>query len=87
MHRIARNDLEAAIFVSIQCAPKTMKQRVERDGGLAGERAFKELAKHICDQIDNQSHMVIRTELVGYAMGKWDIDEPSPAELIKLPMR
>ena len=87
MNRVGRRELEATIFVSIQCAPKTLKRSMERDGGLAGERAFIELAKHICDRIDSQTHMVIRTELNNHVMGRWEIDEPSPVELVKLPAR
>ena len=81
MHRMSRRDLESRVFVSIQCAPKLLKRSMERDGGLAGEAAFIALAKHICAQIDNDSHMVIQTEHLSHRMGKWDVDEPSPAEL------
>ena len=87
MHRMSRRDLEARVFVSIQCAPKMMKRRMQLDRGLAGEAAFIELAKHICDQIDNDSHMVIQTERVEHRLGKWDVDEPSPAELRKPGLR
>ena len=87
MHRMSRRDLESRIFVSIQCAPKMLKRKMEHDGGLAGGVAFSELAKHICDQIDNDSHMVIQTERVEHRLGKWDVDEPSPAELRKPGLR
>ena len=47
------------------------------------DKARKELAQSICDRLDNQSYMVIVTELIGEPhlarLGKWGVHEPVPA--------
>jgi len=83
MHRIARRDLEALVYVAITCAPPAIKRGLKSRLLEERDKARAELARRICDQIDNDSYMVIVTELIGDAekchRGTWGVDEPVPA--------
>lgn len=84
MHRISREDLFSTIYVIITCS--RLKRRT---GGrqvldsLETQKGQSAVAELICNALDNDSTMVIRTETVGPAhkaqRGKWGIDEPVPA--------
>jgi hypothetical protein len=55
------------------------------------QEARSELARSICDQIDNDSYMVIVTEMISLAspyprLGKWGVDEPVPATVPQPPL-
>ena len=83
MHRIARADLEAIVYVAIACAPPAIKRGMKSKLPHEAQEARSALARMICDQIDNDGAMVIVPELICLAekryRGKWGIDEPVPA--------
>jgi hypothetical protein len=89
MHRIARHDLEALVYVALTCAPPAIKRGLRSKLLEERDKARGELARKICDQIDNDSAMVIVTELIGEAQvrhrGKWGVDEPVPANVPEPP--
>ena len=82
MHRIARADLESLVYVAITCAPPAIKRGLKSKLLAERDKARGELARLVCEKIDNDSYMVIVTELIGEAhkryRGKWGIDEPVP---------
>jgi hypothetical protein len=90
MHRIARKDLEALVYVAITCAPPLIKRGMKSKLLDERDKARGELARMICERIDNDSYMVIVTEMIGEAhkryRGKWGVDEPVPAT-VPLPPR
>jgi len=86
MHRIGRRDLENLIFTTITCS--RIKRRTggrQIHASLDTQEGAAKLAQLICNQIDNDSSMVVVTEMVGEAhqaqRGKWDVDEPAPARV------
>ena len=83
MHRLPRRDLEALVFVAITTAPPAIKRGLKSKLLTDRDKARKELAQSICDRLDNQSYMVIVTELIGEPhlarLGKWGVHEPVPA--------
>ena len=89
MHRIARADLEAIVYVAIACASDSIKRRMKSKLPHEAQQARSELASSICDKIDNDSYMVIVTELIEQAekryRGRWGVDEPVPATVPEPP--
>ncbi|MFL6854069.1 MAG: hypothetical protein ACJ8D3_01265 [Sphingomicrobium sp.] len=86
MHRVARRDLEALVFVAIATAPPLIKRKLRSKLPHEADEARRALARAICDQVDNDSYMVIVTELIAQTtpyprLGKWGVDEPAPAEV------
>lgn len=85
MHRMSRSDLETILSLAISTAPKVIKQLSRSRSIEHVEWSTREMIKHICDQVDSESRMVIQTERKPgaevYGMGKWDVDEPSPCPL------
>ena len=84
MHRVARRDLEALVFVAIATAPPLIKRKLRSKLPHEADEARRDLAQSICDRIDNGSYMVIVTEMVAQTTpyprrGKWGVDEPVPA--------
>ena len=84
MHKVARKDLEALVFVAIATAPPLIKRKLKSKLPHEADEARAELAKSICNKIDNDSYMVIVTEMVARSTpyprrGKWGVDEPVPA--------
>jgi hypothetical protein len=85
MHRIDRDTLFISLLNLIHCS--RLKRRCSGPPILASletHEGQRKLAELICDRIDNDSTMVIRTEPVGFPHsrpGKWDIDEPAPARV------
>ena len=83
MHRLPRRDLEDLVFVAITCAPSAIKRGLKSKLLEDRDKARAELARNICDKIDNDSAMVIVTELIAQqekkVRGKWGVDEPVPA--------
>jgi hypothetical protein len=84
MHRIARRDLESLVFVAITCASPAIKRGLKSKLLEERDKARGELARSICDKIDNDSYMVIVTELIAQSSpyprrGEWGVDEPVPA--------
>ena len=90
MHRVSRRDLEALVHVAIATAPPLIKRRLRSKLPHEADEARRELARSICDQIDNDSYMVIVTEMIATTTpyprrGAWGVDEPAPAELRTAP--
>jgi len=89
MHRIARRDLEALVYVAITCAPPAIKRGLKSRLLEERDKARGELARRICDQIDNDSYMVIVSEMICRAekqyRGAWGVDEPVPATVPESP--
>ena len=86
MHRVARRDLEALVFVAIATAPPLIKRKLKSKLLEERDEARRDLARSICDRIDNSSYMVIVTEMVARSspyprLGNWGVDEPVPAEV------
>ena len=90
MHRAARRDLEALVFVAIATAPRLVKSRLRSRLPHEADEARKALAQSICARIDNDSYMVIVTEMIARTTpyphrGKWGVDEPTPATVPEPP--
>jgi hypothetical protein len=85
MHRVARRDLEALVFVAITCAPPAIQRALKSKLLEERDKARAALTRSICDKIDNGSYMVIVADKVGLAphvrLGTWGVDEPVPAKL------
>jgi hypothetical protein len=84
MHRVARRDLEALVFVAIATADPSIKRKLKSKLLEERDEARKALAQSICDKIDNGSYMVIVTDIIARTTpyprrGKWGVDEPVPA--------
>lgn len=83
VHRVARKDLDALVVVALATAPALVRSKLKSKLPHEADWARKELARTICDRIDNDSYMVIATETVGMEPyrkpGKWGVDEPVPA--------
>lgn len=83
MHRISRADLETQIAVILATAPDLVRQRLRSKLTSDRDWARHQLASRIAAQFDNDSTMVVKTDLVGLAPnqkpGKWGVDEQPPA--------
>ena len=83
MHRISRQDLFSTIYGVIACS--RLKRRTggrQIYASLDTQQGASAVAELICQAIDNDSKMVISTEMVGQTWprpGKWGVDEPVPA--------
>lgn len=82
--RVSRRDLEALVYVALATAPPLIKRGLQSRRVEERDKARGELARTICDKIDNDAYMVIVTEMVATMTpyprrGKWDRDEPAPA--------
>ena len=82
--RVPRRDLEALVFVAIATAPALIKRKLKSKLPHEADEARGELARSICDKIDNDSYMVIVTEMIALSTpyprrGAWGVDEPVPA--------
>ena len=83
MHRISRPDLAAAINVIITCSRlKRHRSGRQINASLETAEGKAALTQLICDAIDNDSRMVIATEMVGFPgrPGMWSVDEPDPTQ-------
>tara|TARA_R110000796_G_scaffold8843_29_gene29306 strand:+ start:33875 stop:34132 length:258 start_codon:yes stop_codon:yes gene_type:complete len=83
MHRLDNGYLETIVAVAIKTAPKTVKQGMRSKLPTVSDAAVSRIAKHIADQLSNDSMMVIKTEIVGAIgcngrSGIWGVDEPDP---------
>lgn len=90
MHRVARRDLEALVFVAIATAPSLIKRKLTSKLLEERDEARRHLAQSICAKIDNDSYMVIVSELVAQSSpyprrGAWGVDEPVPATVPEPP--
>ena len=83
MHRVSRQSLQSMVVVSLATAPPLVKSKLRSKRPVEADEARKALAEAICARIDNDSYMVVVTEMIGEAhkayRGKWDVDEPAPA--------
>ena len=90
MHRVARRDLEALVFVAIATAPSAIKRGLKSKLLEDRDKARRELARSISEKVDNDSYMVIVTEMIARTspwphLGKWGVDEPVPATVPRPP--
>jgi hypothetical protein len=90
MHRISRTDLYHTIYGVITCS--RLKRRSagrQIHASLETQEGQSAVTHLICDAIDNDSRMVIATEMVGFGHGarhgKWGVDEPVPAKVPEPP--
>jgi hypothetical protein len=84
--RVSRRDLEALVFVAMATAPAAIKRGLKSKLIEERDKARDALTRSICDRIDNDSYMVIVTEMVARSTpyprrGKWGVDEPVPANV------
>ena len=87
MHRISRRDLADSINVLITCS--RLKRRTggrQITASLDTHEGAIALTELICNAIDNDSRMVIATEMVDQRPGKWGVDEPIPARVPVAPL-
>jgi hypothetical protein len=84
MHRLSRRQLADMLNVLITCS--RLKRRTggrQISASLDTPEGASALTELICNAIDNDSKMVIATEMVGenhcQRPGKWAVDEPVPA--------
>jgi hypothetical protein len=82
MRRLGRREIETRIAVKLATADKLVEQRLRSKLTTDRDWARDALAKSIASQFDNDSSMVITTDVVGQAPyqkpGKWGIDETPP---------
>lgn len=82
MHRLSRDRLETILFVAFVTADRLIHRKLLSKKQEEREAGRKQMIRHLCDKIDNESSMVIVTEAVGTGtathLGKWGVDEPSP---------
>lgn len=82
MHRLDRDTLFHLLLNAIRCS-RLKRHRSGRpiSASLESHEGQEELAKLLCDQLDNDSRMVIQTEWTGgyTRLGRWGVDEPDPA--------
>ena len=88
--RVSRKDLEALVFVAITTAPPAIKRGLKSKLLTDRDKARQTLTRSICEKLDNDSYMVIVTEMVARTspyphLGKWGIDEPVPATVPQPP--
>jgi hypothetical protein len=88
--RVSRKDLEALVFVAIATAPAAIKRGLKSKLTEERDKARDALTRSICDRIDNDSYMVIVTEMVARSTpyprrGKWGVDEPAAASVPEAP--
>jgi hypothetical protein len=82
MRRLSRKEIENLIAVTLATAPPLVKSKLRSKLTSDKDWARGELAKLIAAQVDNDSSMVIVTEmlrLIPYdRRGKWGVDEVAP---------
>jgi hypothetical protein len=84
VRRVPRHQIDAMIVVALATAPPLVKSRLRSKLPHEADWARQQLARTICDKIDNDSFMVIVTEMIATStpyprLGKWGVDEPAPA--------
>ena len=88
MHRLDHDTLYLRIHNLIQCSRIKRHKHIPIVHSLESHEGQRELAKLICEAIDNDSTMIIRTDFIGFPHqrhGKWDVDEPAPAKVPEPP--
>lgn len=84
MHRITRSALVTDLYLTIKTAPKTVQSKLRSKLAMDSDEGARMLAQAIAEKIDNQSRMVIATEMVvtdqpcDARPGKWGEHEPDP---------
>lgn len=82
MHRLSRSEIETLVAVTLATAPPLVRQRLRSKLTTDRDWARAELARGIAAKLDNDSSMVVVTEMLGLLPydrpGKWDVDEPAP---------
>ena len=82
--RVSRNDLQSLVFVALACASDAIRHGLKSKLLEERDKARRALARSICEKIDNDSYMVIVTEMIATTTpyprrGEWGVDEPAPA--------
>lgn len=84
MHRLTRAEIETLLAVTLATAPPLVKSKLRSKLTTDKDWARGELAKLLAAKVDNDSSMVIVTELLGTIpydrCGKWGVDEPDPTQ-------
>lgn len=84
MHRLSRAQLETMIAVTLATAPKLVQSRLRSKLTTDKDWARGELAKLIAAKLDNDSSMVVVTEMLRLLpydrRGKWGLDEVPPCD-------
>ena len=82
MHRISRAEIESLVAVTLATAPPLVKQRLRSKLTTDKDWARGELARLIAAKVDNDSSMVVVTEMLRLfpydRRGQWGVDEPPP---------
>lgn len=82
MRRLSRREIEIIIAVTLATAPPLVKSRLRSKLTTDKDWARGQLAEIIAAKLDNQSSMVIVTEMLNLIPydrpGKWGIDEAPP---------
>ena len=81
MHRVDRETLYHLIRSVIHGSRLKRHKSTPITASLETQEGQTRLAELLCQQIDNDSRMVIQTEWVGgnIRLGRWGEDEPVPA--------
>lgn len=83
MRRLSRQEIETRIAVTLATAPTLVKSKLRSKLTTDKDWARRELAKLLAAQFDNDSSMIIVTNmlrLIPYDRpGRWGVDEAPPA--------
>lgn len=83
MHRLSPAELEPLIYGALRAAPRSLKQRLLSRDPREADAAHLELTTLVISRVDNDSTMVVATDMVGPAhlarRGRWGVDEDPPA--------
>jgi hypothetical protein len=84
MHRLSRAEIETLIAVTLTTAPRLVKSKFRSKLTTDKDWARGELAKLIATKLDNESSMVVVTEMLQLLpydrRGKWGLDEVPPCD-------
>lgn len=82
MRRLSRSEIETLIAVTLATAPPLVKSKLRSKLTTDKDWARGELAKLLAAKLDNESSMVIATDMLRLnpydRPGRWGVDEPDP---------
>lgn len=82
MRRLSRQEIETRIAVTIAAAPPLVKSKLRSKLTTDKDWARGKLAKLLAVQFDNDSSMIIITDMLGLIPydrpGEWGVDEAPP---------
>ena len=88
MHRLNRDRLYHLLFNIVACSRlKRHRSGSPVNASLESREGQEQLVKLLCDQLDNDSYMVLQAEFVSakQRLGSWGVDEPVPATVPEPP--